>query len=133
MVGKSYASQEGNRKRIRSLQGPKVDDAPVRMVATVQALHCGDAILHHSSDQQFKPLCLQRAEEEGYAREIAAWLVKTLHQAKVNRIASRDEDDWSGRGRRHGGWPGIDGVRSRSRRSVQVEGHAISVGTNPDA
>src|SRR5262245_7935137 len=53
--------------------------------------------------QQFKPLCLQRAEEEGYAREIAAWLVKTLHQAKVNRIASRDEDDWSGRGRRHGG------------------------------
>src|SRR5436309_6576126 len=30
-------------------------------------------------------------------------------------------------------WPGIDGVRSRSRRSVQVEGHAISVGTNPDA
>jgi hypothetical protein len=28
--------------------------------------------------------------------------------------------------------PGIDGVRSRSRRSVQVEGHAISVGTNPD-
>jgi adenylate cyclase len=30
-------------------------------------------------------------------------------------------------------WPGIDGVRSRSRRSVQVEGHSISVGTNPDA
>src|SRR6266542_4327814 len=29
--------------------------------------------------------------------------------------------------------PGIDGVRSRSRRSVQVEGHASSVGTNPDA
>src|SRR3954452_24788142 len=29
--------------------------------------------------------------------------------------------------------PGIDGLRSRSRRSVQVEGHAISVGTNPDA
>src|SRR5215467_3673753 len=53
--------------------------------------------------QQFKPLCLQRAEEEGDAREVAAWLVKTLHQAKVNRIASRDEDDWNGRGRRHGG------------------------------
>src|SRR5262249_23455377 len=48
------------------------------------------------------PLCLQRAEEEGDAREVAAWLVKTLHQAKVNRIASRDEDDWNGRGRRHG-------------------------------
>src|SRR6185437_16206331 len=29
--------------------------------------------------------------------------------------------------------PGIDGVRSRSRRSVQVEGQAVSVGTNPDA
>jgi hypothetical protein len=29
--------------------------------------------------------------------------------------------------------PGIDGVRPRSRRSVQVEGHANSVGTNPDA
>src|SRR4051794_4361310 len=29
--------------------------------------------------------------------------------------------------------PGIDGRRSRSRRSVQVEGHAVSVGTNPDA
>jgi hypothetical protein len=29
--------------------------------------------------------------------------------------------------------PGIDGVRSRPRRSVQVEGHASSVGTNPDA
>src|SRR3954447_25539451 len=28
--------------------------------------------------------------------------------------------------------PGMRGVRSRSRRSVQVEGHAISVGTNPD-
>src|SRR4051812_2229944 len=26
-------------------------------------------------------------------------------------------------------WPGIDGVRSRSRRSVQVEGHASSVPT----
>src|SRR5262249_40992964 len=36
------------------------------------------------------------------AREVAAWLVKTFHQAKVNRIASRDEDDWNGRGRRHG-------------------------------
>src|SRR5215470_1245135 len=29
--------------------------------------------------------------------------------------------------------PGIDGVRSRPRRSVQVEGHVSSVGTNPDA
>ena len=27
----------------------------------------------------------------------------------------------------------IDGVRSRPARSVQVEGHSISVGTNPDA
>jgi hypothetical protein len=26
--------------------------------------------------QQFKPLCLQRAEEEGDTREVAAWLVK---------------------------------------------------------
>ena len=29
--------------------------------------------------------------------------------------------------------PGVDGVRSRPARSVQVEGQAISVGTNPDA
>src|SRR3954454_8202236 len=29
--------------------------------------------------------------------------------------------------------PGVDGVRSRPRRSVHVEGQAISVGTNPDA
>ena len=36
-------------------------------------------------------------------------------------------------GRPYDGHQGIDGVRSRSRRSVQVEGHAISVGTNPDA
>src|SRR5262249_38210034 len=28
---------------------------------------------------------------------VAAWLVKTFHQAKVNRIASRDENDWNGR------------------------------------
>src|SRR5262245_37808181 len=27
----------------------------------------------------------------------------------------------------------MDGVRSRSRRSVQVEGHSISVGTTPQA
>jgi hypothetical protein len=36
------------------------------------------------------------------------------------------------------GWPdplgpGIDGVRSRSRRSVQVEGHVSSPEVNPDA
>src|SRR5215831_18096592 len=47
--------------------------------------------------QQFKPLCLQRAEEEADARQVAAWLVETFHQAKVNRIASRDEDNWNGR------------------------------------
>src|SRR3954452_925352 len=29
--------------------------------------------------------------------------------------------------------PRIDGARSRPARSVQVEGHAVSVGTNPDA
>src|SRR5215469_10299390 len=32
----------------------------------------------------------------------SAIMSKTLHQAKINRIASRDEDDWNGRGRRHG-------------------------------
>src|SRR5262245_6429940 len=47
--------------------------------------------------QQFNPPALQRAQEEADARQVAAWLVKTFHQAKVNRIASRDENDWDGR------------------------------------